>query len=84
MVTSSVFVLRYSHARSTAPIQDNRLSCHPGGVCVGSALAGDQHLFQHPVESIVGLILMGAGLPLYFWFRKDSRLLGSRDSRFAS
>lgn len=69
LVTSSVFVLRRKLPNADRPYKTFGYPIVPLVFVLVALWLIINTLFTKPVESVVGLILMALGLPLYFYFR---------------
>jgi basic amino acid/polyamine antiporter, APA family len=73
LVTSSIFVLRYKLPNAERPYRTIGYPVIPFVfVLVAGWLVVNTYL-THRVESVVGILLMLAGLPLYMFFRRQVR-----------
>lgn len=73
LVTSSVFVLRRKLPNADRPYKTFGYPIVPLVFVLVALWLIVNTLFTKPVESVVGLILMALGLPLYFYFRAKRR-----------
>jgi APA family basic amino acid/polyamine antiporter len=69
LVTSSVFVLRRKLPSAERPYKTFGYPVVPLVFVLVALWLIVNTLFTKPVESVVGLVLMALGLPLYFYFR---------------
>jgi len=73
LVTSSVFVLRRKMPEAARPYRTLGYPVVPAIFVLVSAWLVINTLIEKRIESVTGLILILAGLPLFFWFRSRSR-----------
>jgi basic amino acid/polyamine antiporter, APA family len=73
LVTSSVFVLRRKMPEAARPYRTLGYPVVPAIFVLVSAWLVVNTLIEKRVESVTGLVLILAGLPLFFWFRWRSR-----------
>jgi APA family basic amino acid/polyamine antiporter len=74
LVTSSVFVLRRKMPQAARPYRTFGYPVVPAVFVLVSAWLVVNTLIEKRVESVAGLVLILAGLPLFYWFRSTSRL----------
>ena len=74
LVTSSVFVLRRKMPEAARPYRTLGYPLVPALFVLVSAWLVVNTLIEKRVESVTGLVLILAGLPLFYWFRSTSRL----------
>ena len=74
LVTSSVFVLRRKMPQAARPYRTFGYPVVPAIFVLVSAWLVVNTLIEKRVESVAGLVLILAGLPLFYWFRSTSRL----------
>ncbi|MCY2974789.1 MAG: amino acid permease [Planctomycetota bacterium] len=70
LVTSSVFVLRKNFPEMDRPHRTWGYPLVPFTFVVVAVWLIINTLFSKPVESVAGLVLMAAGLPLYWFYRR--------------
>jgi APA family basic amino acid/polyamine antiporter len=73
LVTSSVFVLRRRMPQAPRPYRTLGYPVVPAIFVLVSAWLVVNTLIEKRVESVTGLVLILAGLPLFYWFRSRSR-----------
>lgn len=73
LVTSSVFVLRRKMPEAARPYRTLGYPVVPAIFVLVSAWLVVNTLVEKRIESVTGLVLILAGLPLFFWFRSRSR-----------
>jgi APA family basic amino acid/polyamine antiporter len=73
LVTSSVFVLRRRMPQAPRPYRTLGYPVVPAIFVLVSAWLVVNTLIEKRVESVTGLVLIVAGLPLFYWFRSRSR-----------
>lgn len=73
LVTSSVFVLRRKMPDAPRPYRTLGYPVVPAVFVLVSAWLVVNTLVEKRIESVTGLVLILAGLPLFFWFRSRSR-----------
>ncbi len=73
LVTSSVFVLRRKLPNAERPYKTIGYPLMPLVFVLVATWLVINTLVNKPVESVVGLVLMALGLPLYFYFRLRQR-----------
>jgi basic amino acid/polyamine antiporter, APA family len=73
LVTSSVFVLRRKMPDAPRPYRTLGYPVVPAIFVLVSAWLVVNTLVEKRIESVTGLVLILAGLPLFFWFRSTSR-----------
>ena len=73
LVTSSVFVLRRKMPEAARPYRTLGYPIVPAIFVLVSAWLVVNTLVEKRIESVTGLVLILAGLPLFFWFRSRSR-----------
>lgn len=73
LVTSSVFVLRRKLPQAERPYKTFGYPVVPLMFVLVALWLIINTLFTKPVESVVGLVLMALGLPLYFYFRTQKK-----------
>jgi basic amino acid/polyamine antiporter, APA family len=73
LVTSSVFVLRRKMPEAARPYRTLGYPVVPAIFVLVSAWLVVNTLIEKRVESVTGLVLILAGLPLFFWFRSRSQ-----------
>jgi basic amino acid/polyamine antiporter, APA family len=73
LVTSSVFVLRRKMPEAARPYRTLGYPVVPAVFVLVSAWLVVNTLVEKRIESVTGLVLILAGLPLFFWFRFRSR-----------
>jgi APA family basic amino acid/polyamine antiporter len=73
LVTSSVFVLRRKLPDAERPYKTLGYPLMPLIFVLVATWLVINTLVNKPVESVVGLVLMALGLPLYFYFRQRQR-----------
>lgn len=73
LVTSSVFVLRRKMPEASRPYRTLGYPVVPAIFVLVSAWLVVNTLIEKRIESVTGLVLILAGLPLFFWFRSRSR-----------
>ena len=76
LVTSAIFVLRRKMPQAPRPYRTFGYPVVPAIFVLVSAWLVVNTLIEKRVESVAGLVLILAGLPLFYWFRFSSR--GSR------
>jgi APA family basic amino acid/polyamine antiporter len=69
LVTSSVFVLRRRMPDAVRPYRTLGYPVVPAIFVLVSAWLVVNTLIEKRIESVTGLVLILAGLPLFFWFR---------------
>jgi APA family basic amino acid/polyamine antiporter len=74
LVTSSVFVLRRKMPQAARPYRTFGYPVVPAVFVLVSAWLVVNTLIEKRVESVAGLVLILAGLPLFYWFRSTARL----------
>jgi APA family basic amino acid/polyamine antiporter len=72
LVTSSVFVLRRRLPQAPRPYRTLGYPVVPAVFVLVSGWLVVNTLFEKPVESVAGLVLITSGVPLYLWFRRGS------------
>lgn len=75
LVTSSVFVLRRKMPEASRPYRTLGYPVVPAIFVLVSAWLVVNTLIEKRIESVTGLVLILAGLPLFYWFRSRSRSL---------
>jgi APA family basic amino acid/polyamine antiporter len=75
LVTSSVFVLRRKMPEAPRPYRTLGYPVVPAIFVLVSAWLVVNTLVEKRIESVTGLVLILAGLPLFLWFRSRSRSL---------
>ncbi|PYQ42283.1 MAG: amino acid permease [Acidobacteria bacterium] len=73
LVTSSVFVLRRRMPQAPRPYRTLGYPVVPAIFVLVSAWLVVNTLIEKRVESVTGLVLILAGLPLFYWFRSRSQ-----------
>jgi APA family basic amino acid/polyamine antiporter len=73
LVTSSVFVLRRKMPDAARPYRTLGYPVVPAIFVLVSVWLVINTLIEKRIESVTGLVLILAGLPLFFWFRSRSR-----------
>jgi len=73
LVTSSVFVLRRRMPEAARPYRTLGYPLVPAVFVLVSAWLVVNTLIEKRVESVAGLVLILAGLPLFYWFRSTMR-----------
>jgi len=73
LVTSSVFVLRRRIPQAPRPYRTLGYPVVPAIFVLVSAWLVVNTLIEKRVESVTGLVLILAGLPLFYWFRSRSQ-----------
>jgi APA family basic amino acid/polyamine antiporter len=73
LVTSSVFVLRRKMPEAPRPYRTLGYPVVPAIFVLVSVWLVVNTLFEKRIESVTGLVLILAGLPLFFWFRSRPR-----------
>jgi APA family basic amino acid/polyamine antiporter len=73
LVTSSVFILRRKMPEAARPYRTLGYPVVPAIFVLVSAWLVVNTLVEKRIESVTGLVLILAGLPLFFWFRSRSR-----------
>jgi basic amino acid/polyamine antiporter, APA family len=73
LVTSSVFVLRRKMPEAARPYRTFGYPVVPAIFVLVSAWLVVNTLVEKRIESVTGIVLILAGLPLFFWFRSRSR-----------
>jgi APA family basic amino acid/polyamine antiporter len=73
LVTSSVFILRRKTPDAARPYRTFGYPLVPAVFVLVSAWLVVNTLIEKRVESVVGLLLILAGLPLFYWFRSSRR-----------
>ncbi|HEU0105384.1 MAG TPA: amino acid permease [Vicinamibacteria bacterium] len=73
LVTSSVFVLRRRMPQAPRPYRTLGYPVVPAIFVLVSAWLVVNTLIEKRVESVTGLVLILAGLPLFYWFRSRAR-----------
>jgi APA family basic amino acid/polyamine antiporter len=73
LVTSSVFVLRRKMPDAERPYKTIGYPLMPMVFVLVAIWLIINTLFNRPVESVAGLVLMALGLPLYFYYRLQKR-----------
>jgi APA family basic amino acid/polyamine antiporter len=73
LVTSAVFVLRRKMPEAARPYRTLGYPVVPAIFVLVSAWLVVNTLIEKRIESVTGLVLILAGLPLFFWFRSRSR-----------
>ncbi len=73
LVTSSVFVLRRRMPQAPRPYRTLGYPVVPAIFVLVSAWLVVNTLIEKRVESVTGLVLILAGLPLFYWFRSKSQ-----------
>ena len=73
LVTSSVFVLRRKIPEAARPYRTFGYPVVPAIFVLVSAWLVVNTLIEKRIESVTGIVLILAGLPLFFWFRSRSR-----------
>jgi APA family basic amino acid/polyamine antiporter len=73
LVTSSVFVLRRRMPEAIRPYRTLGYPVVPAVFVLVSAWLVVNTLIEKRVESVTGLVLILAGLPLFYWFRSTSQ-----------
>ncbi len=73
LVTSSVFVLRRKMPDAPRPYRTFGYPVVPAIFVLVSAWLVVNTLVEKRIESVTGIVLILAGLPLFFWFRSRSR-----------
>jgi basic amino acid/polyamine antiporter, APA family len=74
LVTSSVFVLRRKMPDAPRPYRTLGYPVVPAVFVLVSAWLVVNTLIEKRIESVVGIVLILAGLPLFFWFRSRRRV----------
>jgi APA family basic amino acid/polyamine antiporter len=73
LVTSSVFVLRRKMPEAARPYRTLGYPLVPAIFVLVSAWLVVNTLIEKRVESVTGLVLIVAGLPLFYWFRAQPK-----------
>jgi APA family basic amino acid/polyamine antiporter len=73
LVTSSVFVLRRKMPAAARPYRTLGYPVVPATFVLVSAWLVVNTLIEKRIESVTGLVLILAGLPLFYWFRSGTR-----------
>ena len=69
----AVFVLRWKHPSETRPFRAWGYPFAPLFFAVASLLIGANALRENPATSGAGVVVIGLGVPLYFWMRAKAR-----------
>lgn len=73
LVTSSVFVLRRKMPDAARPYRTLGYPVVPAVFVLVALWLVYNTLVNRPVESVIGLVLIALGLPLYAWFRREGK-----------
>ncbi len=73
LAVSALFVLRFRHPDEPRPFKALGYPVAPAIFVVASLVILINHIRTYPSDSISGMLLMAAGIPLYFIFRANKR-----------
>jgi APA family basic amino acid/polyamine antiporter len=76
IAVAAVFVLRAREPNAPRPFKAVGYPVTPAIFVLFSIVMIGNAIYREPVSSGLGLLIIGAGIPLYLWFRRTSQSKG--------